>query len=158
MRRSIIWMSSRKSVPQILSCLWMQISEDVRRNHMMNVQQENTKVLWQISVNVCLSKWDWMMRYSRTLEPGSSNINSWIIVFKSPLCTASNLQCISSIKVDTSNCLQQCSGLMVTSYDQQEIINRQDIKILKIAKELSSILYNELNMKGCDLNLFTSQF
>ena len=63
-------------------------------------------------------------------------------VFQEPLCTASNIECISSIEVDNVNCLPQCSGLMVTSYDQQELLDRHDIRIMMIAKEVSSKLYN----------------
>ena len=56
--------------------------------------------------------------------------------FQTPLCTASNLECLSNVKVDNQNCLQKCSGLMVTSYDQQEIgyeSTRQ--KALKVTKK-----------------------
>ena len=45
-----------------------------------------------------------------------------LINFQTPWCsTKENLDCVSSIKVNTSDCLQQCSGILVTSYEQQEI-------------------------------------
>ena len=46
----------------------------------------------------------------------------YLINFQTPWCsTKENLDCVSSIKVKTSDCLQQCSGILVTSYEQQEI-------------------------------------
>ena len=35
--------------------------------------------------------------------------------------TAEHLHCVSSIKVNTSECLQQCSGLMVTSKTENSL-------------------------------------
>ena len=40
------------------------------------------------------------------------------------MCMADNLNCVSQIKVNDSACLQICSGLLVTSYNQEEIEDR----------------------------------
>ena len=43
--------------------------------------------------------------------------------FKVPYCTAEHLNCVSSIKFDHSDCLQQCSGILVTSFYQDRLSN-----------------------------------
>ena len=47
------------------------------------------------------------------------------------------MDCVSRIKVDSSDCLQQCSGLLVTSYDQQEIEYDLDFRFSKLAEYFS---------------------
>ena len=37
------------------------------------------------------------------------------------MCVKEDLDCVSSIKVDTSECLQQCSGIMVTSKTENRL-------------------------------------
>ena len=37
--------------------------------------------------------------------------------------TEEHLYCVSGIKIDNSDCLQQCSGIIVTSYDELDIDN-----------------------------------
>ena len=54
-----------------------------------------------------------------------------------PLCLAEKLECVSNIMIDKSDCLQQCSGLLVTSYDQQDIENG----VLNLVDYLNSKVY-----------------
>ena len=37
------------------------------------------------------------------------------------MCVKEDLDCVSSIKVDTPECLQQCSGIMVTSKTENRL-------------------------------------
>ena len=41
------------------------------------------------------------------------------------------------MKVDDSECLQQCSGVLVTSYEQQEIEDITNVGLMKLVKYLS---------------------
>ena len=50
---------------------------------------------------------------------------------QTPLCTEEHFDCVSSTKVDDSDCLQQCSGLIVTSYDQQDIEDKFRKKLVE---------------------------
>ena len=43
-----------------------------------------------------------------------------------PLCSPDQLECVKNILVDNSGCLKQCSGLLVTSYDQDRFLNLAD--------------------------------
>ena len=48
----------------------------------------------------------------------------YLINFQTPWCsTKENLDCVSSIKVNTSDCLQQCSGILVTSLNEDRLSN-----------------------------------
>ena len=38
-----------------------------------------------------------------------------------PLCTQEKLQCVKNISIDESGCLHKCSGLLVTSFDHENI-------------------------------------
>lgn len=40
------------------------------------------------------------------------------------MCSSKHLDCVSSIKIEKSECLEQCSGTLVTSYEEQEIEDR----------------------------------
>ena len=40
------------------------------------------------------------------------------------LCTRKDLDCLSSINVESLDCLPQCSGILVTSYTNQNIEDR----------------------------------
>jgi len=54
---------------------------------------------------------------------------------KTQLCTAEDLDCVSSIKVDkedNSECFQQCSGILITSYNQKKI----DDRISNVVREM----------------------
>ena len=51
------------------------------------------------------------------------------------LCSAKDLDCISSIKVDSSDCHHQCSGILVTSYEQNEIESFADKMIEFMMKD-----------------------
>ena len=48
---------------------------------------------------------------------------------KVSMCTPKQMICVEKIEIDDSRCMHQCSGLLVTSYDQEDIENL-DIKIL----------------------------
>ena len=69
--------------------------------------------------------------------------NIWI--FKAPLCTTKDIECVRSTKLDDSECLQQCSGLFVTSYDQLEIEERSDVRFRKLIEYLSGKSYISLS-------------
>ena len=77
------------------------------------------------------------------------------------MCTAEQLQCVSSIKVDKSECLQQCSGLLVTSFDKNEIEDRPveiaNALVDKLTKFMSEshYLFQDMakNFKGFCINL-----
>ena len=43
-----------------------------------------------------------------------------------PLCSPEQLKCVKNIHVDNSGCFKQCSGLLVTSYDQDRFLNLAD--------------------------------
>ena len=50
------------------------------------------------------------------------------------MCIAENLDCVSSIKIDNFDCLQQCSGILVPSYDEEDIeegIKNEMVKLVK---------------------------
>ena len=51
---------------------------------------------------------------------------TFLYAYQSPLCTAEDLDCVSRIKddkEDNSECLQQCSGMLVTSYADNQFSN-----------------------------------
>ena len=60
-------------------------------------------------------------------------------ILQTPLCTEHHLDCISSIKIDKSDCFQQCSGMLVTSYEQMEIEN----KMSRFANEMIEFMMEE---------------
>ena len=76
----------------------------------------------------------------KSLSRLKTNLN-----FQIPLCTADQLNCVSSIKVDTSECLQQCSGIMITSKTENRLLSvvsemvqflrKNNRKFKKIAKK-----------------------
>ena len=78
------------------------------------------------------------------------------------MCTAEQLQCVSSIKVDKSECLQQCSGLLVTSFDKNEIEDRPveiaNALVDKLTKFMSEshYLFQDMakNFKGFCIKIF----
>ena len=43
-----------------------------------------------------------------------------------PLCSSDQFECVKNIQVDNSGCFKQCSGLLVTSYDQDKFLNLAD--------------------------------
>ena len=55
-----------------------------------------------------------------------------------PLCIGEKLECVSNITIEKSDCLQQCSGLKVISYEQQDIENG----ILNLVDFLTSKISN----------------
>ena len=36
------------------------------------------------------------------------------------ICSSNNMECVNNINVDTSKCLQACSGLIVTTFSKSE--------------------------------------
>ena len=57
-----------------------------------------------------------------------------------PLCTFKEMECIKNIDIDEYKCLQECSGLLVTSYDQNEIENSVLSLILSRITELTDYM------------------
>ena len=53
------------------------------------------------------------------------------------------VDCVSSIKIDNSECFQQCSGILVTSFDEQEIEDRP----LNLVNTLVGKLANYMGQK-----------
>ena len=52
-------------------------------------------------------------------------------------CTE-HLDCVTSIKIEKSECFHQCSGVLVTSFDQQdEQEDRSDIRFKKLVEYMS---------------------
>jgi len=56
---------------------------------------------------------------------------------QSPLCTVEHFDCVSRIKVANSDCLQHCSGILVTSYDQEDVENKIESKFTKLVEYIS---------------------
>ena len=57
--------------------------------------------------------------------------------FQDPLCTSEGIQCVEEIvvenlRVDNSNCLPPCTGLILTSYSKSTVNNNWEDKILKL--------------------------
>ena len=57
--------------------------------------------------------------------------------FQDPLCSSEGIQCVEEIvvenlKVDNSNCLPPCTGLILTSYSKSTVNNNWEDKILKL--------------------------
>ena len=58
------------------------------------------------------------------------------------LCTEEHIDCVSGIKIDNSDCLQQCSGIFVTGYDQQdEQEDKSDIRFKKLVEFMDKTSY-----------------
>ena len=53
-----------------------------------------------------------------------------------PLCTPEKIKCFNKLKIDGKDCFNQCSGLLVTSYDE-EFIKVADTKNIKNIKKLT---------------------
>ena len=51
---------------------------------------------------------------------------------KVPTCTREQLKCVGEIPMDSSNCLQKCSGMLVTSYTQHDIENQELPKLVSM--------------------------
>ena len=62
----------------------------------------------------------------------------------SSLCSSKNQDCVSSIKAESSEFLQECSGILVISYEQQEI---EDMHT-KLAQNLLDKLTQYLSNSG----------
>ena len=57
-------------------------------------------------------------------------------MLQTPLCSPEHLDCITSIKYNSSDCLQKCSGMQVTSYDKQDIEDRGNVGFMKLVEYL----------------------
>ena len=49
-----------------------------------------------------------------------------IIILQDSICTANQLECVNKLKVDTSSCQKQCSGLLVTGFTKS-VLQIKDI-------------------------------
>ena len=54
--------------------------------------------------------------------------------FQISQCTAESYDCVASIKVKDSECFQQCSGILFTSYDKKSVEDRLDAGIMKLVE------------------------
>ena len=66
-------------------------------------------------------------------------------IFLKSLCTQEELKWIQDIEVDSSKCLEQCSGILVTSYKQQEIENEKSFFNTFILKLTNHFVKNDPN-------------
>ena len=64
-------------------------------------------------------------------------VTEMCLYFQIPICTAEELDCASKVKINDAECLQQCSGILVTSYDQDELEERSNIGFKNLAEYLS---------------------
>ena len=46
--------------------------------------------------------------------------------FQEPLCTANKLDCVKSVKVETSSCTPSCSGLILASFSKVDFNKNLD--------------------------------
>ena len=78
------------------------------------------------------------------------------IMYQLPLCTPVQMKCISEIiaNIETSDCLPQCSGLLVTSYRSEQIQN----PITTAMNSLISKLTDYLSIKVWSLENMASEF
>ena len=53
------------------------------------------------------------------------------------MCTPDKFECIENIEVDISQCLEKCSGKLITSYDQREIENEKSFLNTFIQKQMN---------------------
>ena len=56
------------------------------------------------------------------------------------MCLGEKLECVSNLKVDFSDCLQQCSGVLITSYEAKELHDRVSNLAMKVG-EMADMLY-----------------
>ena len=63
-----------------------------------------------------------------------------MISLQNPLCTSENLDCISNIKVDNSDCVPKCSGILVTSYEQRDA----EEKLTNVEKRMIEYMSNKV--------------
>ena len=54
-----------------------------------------------------------------------------------PVCASKKqLDCVESLKIDTSNCLKPCSGLLVTSFSKSDVhVHSKSLNLLPINKK-----------------------
>ena len=64
---------------------------------------------------------------------------------QTPLCTAKNLECVSRIKVKKLACFQQCSGILITSYDQEDVEDRPINVVNSLVDKLAAYLSGKLS-------------
>ena len=74
-------------------------------------------------------------------------INNHLI--QAELCTAKDIQCISNIREDNSECLQKCSGLQVTSSNEQELEDTVTNLIKYLIEKQYSYRDMSEKVKGC---------
>ena len=51
-------------------------------------------------------------------------------LFKSPICNSWQLNCVANVTLDGSNCLPQCSGLLLTSFYKSEKNHEKNLEEL----------------------------
>ena len=99
---------------KIIECQDYETYDDCTTKNYMNKLRENCK---------CLP-----FQFSMTNEVVDCIIqnDSVNLYIQMPLCSPDQLECVKNILVDNSGCLKQCSGLLVTSYDQDRLLNLAD--------------------------------
>ena len=61
-----------------------------------------------------------------------------IIFLQDSICTASQLDCVNNLQVDTSSCEKHCSGLLVTGFTKSQL-NEIEIKDITEGEGLKSV-------------------
>ena len=64
------------------------------------------------------------------------------------MCTEESYDCVSSINIDNFVCLPQCSGLIVTSYDQHEIEDRLSNVVNKMLQHIYDLKKHKNEYQG----------
>ena len=43
------------------------------------------------------------------------------LLFKKPPCSSKDMLCVNNVKINTSNCIKPCNGLIVTSFYESKL-------------------------------------
>ena len=63
-----------------------------------------------------------------------------ICIIQHSICTASKFDCASKLMIDNSECLQKCSGMLITSYEtdlEKEIVDRTNVAFKRLSDYMS---------------------
>ena len=75
--------------------------------------------------------------------------------FQEPMCTSNKMDCVKSVKVDTSRCMPSCSGLILTSFSKVDFNKNLDTLIpqeIKTYNKYKKITPHPTGFKGKTLN------
>ena len=73
-----------------------------------------------------------------------------------PLCTT---ECVSNMTIDNSKCMEKCSGMIVTSYVQKDMVNSDMTELIDYLSRNGAGLANMANyFKGIYISLLNYRF